>query len=311
MRVVRGFRQLDLGLARPAVTIGNFDGVHLGHQEVMRRTLEAARQRGVPAVVCTFDPHTLAVLAPEPPPQLQTTGQRIAAIETVGIDMAVVIPFDREIAAVGRRRFVDEFLIAELDVGSLHVSEGFSFGRERAGRASYLEERAADAGFHVERVPPVLVDGEPVSSTRIRRLIGGGEIETAASLLGRPYALAGVVVAGRGRGRLLEAPTANLGIGHACTPRRGVYVAEVTMDGEVHQAVANIGIRPTFEAAGELVAEAHLLDFDEPLYGRDIELALLRMLRQERAFPDGSALAAQIQQDVHETRRYFETRPAP
>ncbi len=311
MRVVRGFRHLDLGLARPAVTIGNFDGVHLGHQEVMRRTVEGARQRDVAGVVCTFDPHTLAVLSPDPPSPLQTSGQRIAAIESVGIDVAVVIPFDREIAAVGRRRFVDEFLIAELDVGSLHVSEGFSFGRERAGRASYLEGRAEDTGFRVERVPPVLVDGEPVSSTRIRRLIGDGEIEAAACLLGRPYALAGEVVTGRGRGRLLEAPTANLEIGRACTPRRGVYVAEVRVDGEVHQAVANIGKRPTFEAAGELVAEAHLLEFSESIYGREIELALLRMLREERAFSDGSALAAQIQEDVRQTRRYFERRPAP
>lgn len=310
MRVIRGFRQLDLQLGRPAVTIGNFDGVHLGHQEVMRRTAEGARLRGVKSVVCTFDPHTMAVLSDHPPQLLQTTEQRIAAIDAVGIDVVVVIPFDREIAAVGRARFVDEFLVAELDVGSLHVSEGFSFGRQRAGRAAYLEQRAAAAGFSVERVPPVVVDDRPVSSTRVRELIGSGDIEAAAALLGRPYALAGKVVPGRGRGRLLAAPTANLELGSLCTPRRGVYVAEVKLDGETHQAVANIGKRPTFEASGELVAEAHLLDFTEPIYDRVIELSLLRLLREERTFPDGAALATQIQDDVRATRKYFETRSA-
>ncbi len=309
MRVVRGFRNLDLHLDRPAVTIGNFDGVHLGHQEVMRRTTDGARQRGAKAVVCTFDPHTMAVLSDNPPAPLQTTEQRIAAIEAVGVDVAVVIPFDRQIAAIGRRRFVDDFLIAELDVGSVHVSEGFSFGRERAGRTAYLESRAEDAGFSVERVPPVVVDGEPISSSRVRELIRKGKIEAAAALLGRPYTLAGEVVSGKGRGRLLAAPTANLELGNICTPRRGVYVAEVRLGGDTHQAVANIGSRPTFEAHGDLVAEAHLLDFAEPIYGRNIELALLRMLREERAFPDGAALAAQIQDDVRATRQYFQTRP--
>ena len=310
MRVIRGFRHLDLQLERPAVTIGNFDGVHLGHQEVMRRAADGARQRGAEAVVCTFDPHTMAVLSDRPPAQLQTTEQRIAAIEAVGIDVAVVIPFDRQIATVGKRRFVDEFLIAELDVGSLHVSQGFSFGRERGGRAAYLEQRAAAEGFSVERVPPLVVGGQPVSSTRVRELIGRGEIEAAAALLGRPYSLAGKVVPGRGRGRLLAAPTANLELGNVCTPRCGVYVAEVRLDGEIHQAVANVGNRPTFETSGELVAEAHLLDFSEPIYDRDIELALLRLLREERVFPDGTSLAAQIQDDVRATRQYFETRSA-
>ncbi|HJO02555.1 MAG TPA: riboflavin biosynthesis protein RibF [Acidobacteriota bacterium] len=310
MRVVRRFRDLDLHLERPAVTIGNFDGVHLGHQEVMSRTADAARRRGAKSVVCTFDPHTMAVLSDNPPALLQTTEQRIAAIEAVGIDLAVVIPFDRQIASIGRKRFVDEFLLGELDVGSLHVSVGFSFGHERAGRAAYLERRAEDAGFSVERVAPVVVDGEPASSTRVRELIGEGKLEAAATLLGRPYALAGEVVSGKGRGRLLAAPTANLALGNACTPRRGVYVAEVTLDGETHQAVANVGSRPTFEADGDLVAEAHLLDFIEPIYGRTIELALLRMLREEREFPDGAALAAQIQHDVQATRQYFQTRSA-
>ena len=311
MRVARGFRNLDLRLERPAVTIGNFDGVHVGHQEVMRRTVDAARQRGAKAVVCTFEPHTMAVLSDDPPAQLQTAEQRIRAIEAVGMDVTVLIPFDREIAAVGRRRFVDEFLITELDVGSLHVSEGFSFGRERAGRTVYLEQRAEHSGFSVERVAPVIVAREPVSSTRIRELIGEGKIEAAATLLGRPYALTGEVVSGRGRGRLLAAPTANLKLGNVCTPCHGVYVAEVRLDDEFHQAVANIGNRPTFEADGDLSAEAHLLDFIEPLYGRHIELALLRMLREERLFPDGAALAAQIQDDVQAARQYFGARSAP
>lgn len=300
MRVTRGYHDLGLQLHAPAVTIGNFDGVHLGHQAVIGAALAAAAGRGGDAVVCTFDPHTAHVLRPTAaPPLLQTLEQRLRAIESLGVTHCVVIPFDREIAATGHRHFVDAFLRRELHVQSLHVSKGFSFGRDRAGSTAYLERRAKQCGFGVERVPAVLIAGEPVSSTRVRQLVAAGEVVEAARLLGRPYAVVGRVVAGAGRGRGIGVPTANLEPLNGCLPGRGVYVTEARLKGEEFAAISNVGVRPTFEPeATGLVIETHLLEGSEPLAGADIEIAFLERLRDERRFESATALAAQIGVDI-------------
>ena len=306
MIVVRGFRRLGLRLRRPAVTIGNFDGVHVGHQKVMRAACEEAARRGVRSVVCTFDPHTAHVLRPtQAPPLLQTLEQRLAAIDRLGVDVVVVIPFDRQIAAVGRRRFVDEFLVGEVSAGSLHVSKGFSFGRERAGRTRYLEERAPECGFTVERVAAVIADGEPVSSTRVRFLVAAGEVGAARRLLTRPYAVTGRVVQGAGRGGRLGAPTANLDVDNGCLPGEGVYTAVARVRGGCYAAVANVGRRPTFGEGGPVVVEAHLLAGRHALYGARMQLDLLERLRGERRFADERQLRAQIAEDIARARRYF------
>lgn len=310
MRIVRGYRQLGLTLDAPAVTIGNFDGVHRGHQQVMQAALTAARRRGKEAVVCTFYPHTSVVLRPQSaPPMLQTLEQRLAAIADLGVDLAVVIPFDRELAATGHRSFVDEFLRGELHVGSLHVSKGFSFGRDKAGSTAYLERRAGECGFSVERVPPLVLEGAPVSSTRIRELLARGDLSTANELLGRPYAVVGPVVKGAGRGRQLRIPTANLAVRNGCLPARGVYVCDARVMGGVHPAVTNVGRRPTFDGSEEIVVEAHLLDGPTDLpggefYGDEMELAFLARLRDERRFESVEQLRSQIGRDIEAARAF-------
>jgi len=299
MRVVRGFRQLDLALERPAATVGNFDGVHRGHQHVMRDAVTAAGNRGTKSVVCTFDPHTTLVLRPEHAPQLlQTLDQKLTAIEALEIDLAVVIPFSPEIAATGRRAFVEDFLCGELGVGSLHVSKGFSFGRGRTGKTQYLEERATEMGFGVTRVGARELDSEYVSSTRIREAVMAGDVELARHLLGRPFALVGEVASGRGRGHSLGAPTANLIPANGCLPAVGVYAGFVRNDTGDLPAVMNVGHRPTFEAEGPLCFEAHLLDFDGDLYEQRLEFDFVARVRDERQFTTRAELVTQIQADV-------------
>jgi len=299
MRVVRGFRELDLDLDRPAATVGNFDGVHRGHQQVMRHAVTAAAERGTLSVVCTFAPHTMQVLRPERAPLLlQTLEQRLAAIDDLGIDLAVVIPFSPEIAATGRRTFVDGFLCGELGVGSLHVSKGFSFGRGRSGKTEYLEERASEMGFAVARVDARELESEHVSSTRIRDAVTSGDVQLAQHLLGRPFALSGKVVTGSGRGHSLGAPTANLLPDNDCRPAAGVYAGFVR-GADLHlPAVMNIGHRPTFESEGALCFEAHLLDFEGDLYEQRLEFDFIARVRDERRFATPEELAAQIQSDV-------------
>jgi riboflavin kinase/FMN adenylyltransferase len=299
MRIVRGFDGLDLGLRRSAVTVGNFDGVHRGHQAVMAAAAAAAGERGATSVVCTFDPHTLKVLRPESAPLLlQTVDQRLNAIARVGIDLAVVIPFSHEIAATGRGGFVERFLCDELDVGSLHVSKGFQFGRDRSGKTSYLEERGSALGFDVVRVPPCFVEGVAVSSTRIRDAVRAGDVALAGDLLGRPYAVAGRVVEGAGRGSSLGRPTANVASDNECLPCSGVYSARVRMQEGLHDAVVNVGVRPTFESAGPLVIEAHVLDFDADMYGATVEVELIGRIRDEQRFSDAAALQQRIAADI-------------
>jgi riboflavin kinase/FMN adenylyltransferase len=272
----------------------------------MRAALSAAHHRGVEAVVCTFYPHTTVVLRPDTaPPMLQTLEQRLAAIAGLGVDLTVVIPFDRDIAATGHRSFVDEFLCSQLHVGSLHVSKGFSFGRDKTGSTAYLEKRASECGFRVERVPPLLIDGQPVSSTRIRDLLAAGDIAKANELLGRPYAVVGTVVEGAGRGRGLRVPTANLEVRNGCLPARGVYVTEARLPDGPHSAVTNVGRRPTFGGSDALVVETHLLDGGGDLYGDEIEVAFLERVREERRFDSPEQLRAQIVRDIEAARLHF------
>lgn len=304
MRVIRGYRELGLDLRAPAVTIGNFDGVHRGHQQVMRSALDEARRRGVVAVACTFDPHTVRVLRPAASPRLlQTLDQRLRAIGELGIDVAVVIPFDLEVARTPHEEFVDGFLVGQLHVGSLHLSKGFSFGKDKAGNREYLERRSAACGFHVVRVPALVAGGAPISATRIRALLARGAVAEAHELLDRPFALAGRVVQGAGRGDLLAARTANLAVANEVLPARGVYATEARLGARRYPAATNVGVRPTFGEDGPVTVEAHLLDYGGgPLYGEAIELCFLERLRDERQFPSPHELRRQIAADVRAVR---------
>lgn len=306
MEILRGFGDISLSGAGSVVSIGNFDGVHRGHQAVIASAVAAARSSELASVVCTFDPHTRVWLEPDKPPRLlETLDQRIRAIERLGVDIAVVIPFRREVAEQPRREFVRRFLESALHATQLHVSKDFTFGAGGQGDVDYLARVAAEHQFAVHVVAAVVADGAPISSSRIRDAIAAGCMDEATALLGRPFALSGEVISGAGRGRGLDAPTANLAFGNRFLPGRGVYVTEVRVDGEVLAAVTNVGVRPTFDDDGAVTVETHVLDRQLSLYGQCIELAFLKRLRGEIQFDGPQALAAQIRRDVDDARRYF------
>ena len=242
MNVLRGFEDVRLDAAETVVAIGNFDGLHLGHQAAIRSAVSAARRRGVPSVVCTFDPHTRVFLRPEAPPRLlETLEQRIRGIERLEADIALVIPFDDSVAGLPREEFVRRFLRGSLRAVELHVSKAFTFGAGGKGNVEYLRGVAAQEGFELVVVEQVLAAGRPVSSTRIRDAIAAGEVEEAAEMLGRPFTVTGEVIEGAGRGRDLQARTANLGFDGRFLPAQGVYVTEVRLPDGRHPAVTNIG----------------------------------------------------------------------
>jgi len=306
MEVVRGFLDAQIDAPGSSVSIGNFDGMHIGHQAAIKSAVNGAQRAGVRSVVCTFDPHTRLVLTPHAPPRmLETLEQRLAGIERMGADVALVVPFSMEVAGLPREEFVSEFIRGTLDAATLHVSKAFTFGARGAGNVAYLREISESAGFTLQIVPQVFSGGRPVSSTRIRDAVVEGRLDAAAKLLGRPFALDGEVVRGEGRGRTLDAPTANLAYETACVPARGVYVAEARLGSETYRAVVNVGVRPTFGHDGEVSVEAHLLDAGVDLYGRRMELAFLHKLRDEIAFESAEALMAQIRDDVEGATRYF------
>ena len=304
MKVVRLETLSPLGWPLPAVTVGNFDGVHRGHQALVTAALRAARAQQGEAVVLTFDPHPSHVLSPHRAPEaLMTVDQKAELLGTLGIDSLAVLPFTRELADRSAEAFAREVLRDCLGARSVIVGQNFRFGRHREGDTERLAELGTAMGFSVDTVAAVLHDGAPISSTRIRAAVARGEVESANSLLGRRHFLDGVVRQGDQRGRTLGFPTANLELVNESVPGGGVYACEVAIDGEpaLRPAVVNVGRRPTF-GGGDLLVEAHLLDFGGDLYGRRLRVFFERKLRDERAFPGIDALKQQIQADVERAR---------
>ncbi len=308
MEIVR----LD-GLARrgpdgPAVTVGNFDGVHLGHRALVEAVVGEARSAGREAVALTFDPHPSRVLAPErTPATLTTISQRASILGGLGIDRVAVLPFTRELSHEPAQGFVSKLLVEALRASVVVVGFNFRFGRDRAGDVNRLEGFGREFGFRVRAIPPVLHDGAPVSSTRVREAVARGAVEAAAGLLGRRYFVDGAVVRGLGRGRSLGIPTANIDPVNEILPGGGVYAAVVRLDDALDAlpAVVNVGRRPTF-GGGAVLLEAHLLGFDGDLYGRSMRVEFEARLRDEHRFPDAAALRAQIADDMEAARQVLE-----
>lgn len=298
-------------LVAPVATIGNFDGVHRGHQAILARVLERARALGGTSVAITFDPHPLKVLAPGRAPDLITTRrQKLALIEAAGIDAVLVLRFDAALAETGAEEFVDGCLRGALALREVYVGANFNFGRGREGNADTLVALCAARGMTAGKVEEVRFLGSPVSSSRIRRAVRAGEVELAAELLGRPFAVEGTVAHGAGRGKGIGFPTANLKSDSELVPQDGVYVTR-TLAGERSLAsVTNIGTRPTF-ADQEFAIETHLLDAHLDLYGQPIEVSFLARLRQELRFPTVEALVEQVRRDVERARAWFAANPAP
>lgn len=301
MRTIRGLPSSPPD-AGSVVALGVFDGVHLAHRAILAAAVGRARAAAVPAVACTFDPHPAQVLQPDRAPRpITTLDERLALLEEAGIDAAVVLEFTPTLAAVEAEAFVKDVLLGRLRARQVVVGFNHRFGRGAAGDARLLQDLGGRLGFEVAVMPPLLVDGVPVSSTEVRQVLGRGDVELARRYLGRPYTLGGRVVEGAGRGRQLGFPTANIEPDRPPLVPPGVYACLARTPGGQFGAVANIGVRPTFGGEG-LVIEAHLLDFSGALYGARLALAFARRLREERRFPGPQALREQIGHDAAAAR---------
>ena len=302
-------QRLDGGAAVPdalagaIVALGNFDGFHRGHQAVVARAVDRARAEGRPALVATFDPHPVRHFRPDAEPfRLTTLDQRARLFADAGADGMVVFHFDAALAALPADAFIAERLIGALRVGGVVTGEDFTFGHAKSGNIATLRAAGARAGFSVDTVGAVLLDGEPVSSTRIRAALRGGDPRGAARLLTRPFAIEGVVQHGDKLGRTIGYPTANLDMGSYLRPAYGIYAVRGRLaDGRVLSGAANLGVRPTFDPPKELL-EPHFFDFSGDLYGQVLEVELIEWLRAEAKFDSLDALVAQMDLDCARAR---------
>jgi len=295
------------GLTGPvAVAIGVFDGLHRGHQEVVRAAVEHARQHCGTAVVLTFDPHPAVVLNPEKvPPLLTTPEHRRQLAAEMGVDRLVALPFTPAFAATPAEGFIRGLVETCRPLGCVSVGYDWRFGRGGSGNVHLLMDAGAREGFAVYGVPPVRLGGRVVSSTWVREAVTAGDLERAVELLGRPFGYLGTVVKGRQLGAQIGFPTANVTLETQVHPPQGVYVCDVVVDGESHPAVCNLGRRPTVETDGALSLEAHLLDWQGDIYGRQIEVRLRSHLRGEQRFEGLAALTEQIQRDAQAAREWW------
>lgn len=285
-----------------AVALGTFDGVHLGHRRVIDSAVRRAHERDLDSCVVTFDPHPAQVLRPDDPPRLLSTLEvKARRVAEIGVDEMVAIRFTRQFSQLSAEQFCEQVLGDVLGARHVDVGANFHFGHGAVGDAGVLASRSE---FDTEVIGLVEHDGEPVSSTRIRGLVEQGEVAVAAELLGAPFTFSGEVTRGDGRGRTLNMPTANIAPAAAMVvPAKGVYAAIAELDGRRLPAAVNVGVRPTFERDGELLVEAHVIDFEGDLYGRTIQLAFLERLRDELSFQSAEELVAQMQEDVEQVKR--------
>jgi riboflavin kinase/FMN adenylyltransferase len=300
----RGVRDAPGGWGRCVVTIGVFDGVHRGHQEIIGRAVERAADTGLPAVVLTFDPHPSEVVRPGSHPTMLTTPRRKAELlEDLGVDVLCVLPFTLEFSRLGPAEFAHQVLVEHLHAAAVVVGENFRFGHKAAGDVPLLRELGARFGFATEAVPIMGSDDTTFSSTFIRSCIDAGDVVSAGRALGREHRIEGVVVRGDRRGRELGYPTANVETApHAAVPADGVYAGRFVRQGVLRPAAISIGSNPTFEGR-ERRTEAYVLDFDGDLYGEHVAVDFVTRLRGMERFDDVAALQAQMAKDVARTRR--------
>jgi len=289
------------------IAIGNFDGIHLGHQRLLEYCIALAKESGAVATALTFEPPPLKVLRPESaPPRISTNEQRLEWFGALGVGAAVVLPFTRELSQLSPEDFVGEILVRQLQVRAVVVGDNFRFGHRQAGNVKLLRELGMRDGFDVIVHEPVVVDGEIVSSTVIRKLISEGEVTRAARMLGRAFALTGEVVAGTGTGRKFTFPTLNLRPEQELLPAKGVYITRTVLEGEPssHRSVTNVGMRPTFNGTG-LTVETHLLDYSGNFAPKRIEVRFWKKLREEKKFGGPEELKAQIAKDIARANEFF------
>ena len=303
MEILNSVEALPEHFGPSVVTLGNFDGVHLGHRELFRQLVKTARTLSCLSVVFTFNPHPLKLLAPDRAPLLLNTyAEKQRLIAASHIDLLVEAPFTREFASTSPERFIDEILLDKLQARALIVGYDYAFGKGRSGNAEFLKEYCGDKGVAVTVLKPVATDGVPYSSTKIRNLIADGDVSGVIPWLGRQYNLSGRVVPGYRRGRVMGFPTANLETDKELLPAPGVYVVKARLKQQEFGAVANIGQRPTFAEGGQTV-EVHLLDFTGDLYGEEMRIYFIKRLRGEKKFASMDALSNAIAEDVLAARQ--------
>ena len=294
-------------ILRPAViTLGVFDGLHLGHQQIMRTVVERAKAtKSVPTAI-TFDPHPRAVLYPaDAPPLLQTLDQRLAAFAVMGVEQAIVIRFDKDFAAQDAEKFLRETVVERLQSREVYLGKGFAFGKNRGGNIESLKRLSVELGFVADEVDEVTLRGQRISSSKIRQLLADGRVNLARRMFGRPYGIEGQIVRGFERGRTIGFPTANLKPVNRVIPKFGVYATATLIDGVWRRSITNVGVRPTFAGENEPSIETYIFDFAGDLYGDVLRVRFLHRIRDERKFGGIDELKTQIAADSDTALDYF------
>jgi riboflavin kinase/FMN adenylyltransferase len=309
MQVFIGIDKVNRRLEKPVLTIGNFDGVHLGHQALFQKVKQTAKDLKGESVVMTFDPHPLEVLSSGNGPFFITDHERkLQLIENCEIDVTIVVPFSHVFARMTARDFVKNILVDRIGVKALVVGYDYKFGHGREGDIDFLRNLGREYGFRVEAVTGIKKDETVVSSTAIRQFIQKGQLREANALLGRPYEISGFVVKGRDRGgRVLGFPTANICLSRQAPPKTGVYAVEVEVSGKRHGGAANLGYNPTFGNT-DLSLEVHIFNFNEEIYDKPITIRFIDRLRDEKRFSGPAELAVQIEKDIQTARRILAAR---
>ncbi len=307
MKVISHPTELNAITRKVCVAIGVFDGVHLGHQQVIRQTISDAQQHEATPVIVTFDCHPNSVVAPDrTPPLIYPIWKKLQVLKSIGVGTTLLIHFDRAFSQITAEDFVHSLVRDFGQLCSVSVGSTFTFGHNRGGNVALLKKMGGQLGFSVHGLAAVALDGERVSSTRIREAIVKGELDATSQMLGRAYSLCGVVVEGDKIGRTLGFPTANVDVSGLALPPRGVYAAHVEVSGKQYRGALNIGIRPTLHnPVPQLRVEVHLLDFSGDIYGQQVHVTFIEKLRDERKFPSIEALKQQIQLDIAAARRVF------
>lgn len=303
MRVIYSFKNLSPLAKNTALAIGNFDGLHLGHQKILKSLVQKAREKGLFSFVLTFSPHPEKILGKGNVNMIQTLPQRLEGMKKLGVQAVLITPFDQKFSNLSSRRFAQEVVVNCLKAKEVIVGENFRFGKSRKGDIGALRSFGLEFGFHVRSVPPVKKNGKIVSSSLIRNLLQKGKIEEANTMLGRFYEIEGKVIKGEARGKTIGYPTANIQTENEITPA-GVFLTMAQIGSRSFPSLTNVGVRPTFRREKKSI-ESYIIDFDKNLYGRKVKIHFLKKIRKERKFKNVKSLSLQIQQDLKLAKNYF------
>ncbi|PIU42153.1 MAG: hypothetical protein COS99_01690 [Candidatus Omnitrophica bacterium CG07_land_8_20_14_0_80_42_15] len=306
MRTTFGIKNMQPLKKKTVVAIGVFDGVHLGHRMIIKKAIKEARRIKGEAVVLTFDPHPLYILDHiRRPPRLMSLAHKLNIFKELGLDTCLVIKFDRKFSRLTPEEFIKRVLVDKLNASKVLVGKNFVFGKNKKGTPKTLKRLSKKYGFLIERLNPLRMDGKIISSSLLRQLIANGDLRTASILLGRPVSVLGTVVTGKGLGRILGFPTANVNPHHEVIPPSGVYAVKIKLQNKLFNGILSMGRRPTFEFDKNIepTIEAHIFGFNKNIYGKDLEILFIKKIRGERPFSSHESLVKQIRRDVKIARK--------